>query len=517
MTHGILALWERTLRGEARTFPSHLLRAALLGLAYAALLIVIDSAGRRSAPGFTFFVVLASLNVAIPFLTGMQIFSSVITSEREEGTLPLLVLTGMSPLSILLGKSTTVLLQMLLLLIVQLPIALFSVTLGGVAVPQVLAAGVALVAYVVCLANVGLLNSVLLQRTGNAVGLTFFWGLCYLAFLPACAKLAQDLQLHGSPWIPASAQSPVVAGLRFLSEQSVVLRLGEICRSGFHGSPWCWQVLTNLAFGVVCFLLAWWRFPAATRDVGDDPLTKQGPSLFSRLAGTGEIWRNPLMWKGFHFEAAGWPGTVGKLLCYLLACGFSVWMMTEGFQRDVPLHQLLTVCAGTMLMLLGVELLIHAGQVIQVEYQARTWSLLLLLPRSAAGTVYAKLAGRLVSMIPVVVMCGLTLIASLRLSPYDWGYVRWDEVVGFWIVALSMYFCLVHYVAWLQACREQRQGMVRLCVSLVALVLIMLIWGRVRPGISGVGVGVLLTVTAWGLMGLMQWSIGRDITRGDAD
>ena len=51
--------------------------------------------------------------------------------EKEEQTLGLLRMTGLSPLSILLGKSTSRLCGALLLLAAQFPFTIFAVTLGG--------------------------------------------------------------------------------------------------------------------------------------------------------------------------------------------------------------------------------------------------------------------------------------------------------------------------------------------------------------------------------------------------
>ena len=71
-----------------------------------------------------------------------------------------------------LGKSTSRLLGAILLLLVQLPFTLLAITLGGVTLNQVIAAYFSLMAYMVLLANVGLLCSVIKRRGGSSSSVT---------------------------------------------------------------------------------------------------------------------------------------------------------------------------------------------------------------------------------------------------------------------------------------------------------------------------------------------------------
>ena len=69
----------------------------------------------------------------------------------------------------------------MLLLLVQFPFTLLAITLGGVTLNQVLAAYCSLTAYMVLLANVGLLCSVVFRRGGLASSVTGLLILLYLA------------------------------------------------------------------------------------------------------------------------------------------------------------------------------------------------------------------------------------------------------------------------------------------------------------------------------------------------
>ena len=72
------------------------------------------------------------MNFLIICFAAISYFSAAITEEKEEGTLGMLQLTKLSPFSILLGKSTSKMIGGLLVLLVQVPFAMFAITLGGV-------------------------------------------------------------------------------------------------------------------------------------------------------------------------------------------------------------------------------------------------------------------------------------------------------------------------------------------------------------------------------------------------
>ena len=80
-------------------------------------------------------------------------FATAITEEKEEGTLGLLKMAGISRVSILLGKSTSRLITAILLFLVQLPFTLLAITLGGVTLGQIFAAYWALLAYMLLVAH----------------------------------------------------------------------------------------------------------------------------------------------------------------------------------------------------------------------------------------------------------------------------------------------------------------------------------------------------------------------------
>ena len=193
MYYGLLALLTRSLRQDARQTRNHVFRLAFVAFIYLALLAATVTSGLFGAPGLRFFQTIAWLNMFFISCAGVGYFSSAITEEKEEETIGLLQMAGLNPLGILLGKSTSRLIQATMLLVVQFPFSLLAVTLGGVTPYQIVAAYVALLAYMILLANVALLWSTLCQRGGAAAGMTTLVFVIYFIMPWFAHGLSDDL------------------------------------------------------------------------------------------------------------------------------------------------------------------------------------------------------------------------------------------------------------------------------------------------------------------------------------
>src|SRR5262249_23479961 len=154
-----------------------------------------------------------------------------------------------------------------LLLLVQFPFTLLAITLGGVTLGQVLAAYFSLTAYMILLANVGLLCSVVFQRGGMASIVT---GLVLIVHILAGAGV-RAVTLGLVNWGLVAGRGNVEESLENLAASldaaSIAHRVAEIMTTGFAGHPLGFQVLTSLAGAGVCFFLAWAGFNHFTRAV----------------------------------------------------------------------------------------------------------------------------------------------------------------------------------------------------------------------------------------------------------
>lgn len=453
MFHGIATLMGRSLRLDARQLQTHLFRLAFVLIIYIMMMFAQLQAMMLGAPGLQFFMNMIFLNMAFITLGGISFFSSAITEEKEEDTIGLLMMAGINPLGILLGKSTARMFQALLLLTVQFPFTLLAITLGGVTFHQVLAAYIALLAFTVLMSNVGLLCSVISRRSGTAAGLTTLWLLIH-SITPHLMQ-APKAALLGTAWGPQSMIGKwLVYGMDVVIDSDVLTRLYLILQTGFDEAIITTQVITNVGGGMAFFLLSWmlfYRF-ALTADV--QGISRGMISQTSRRAtwaASGRAWTNPLIWKEYNFLTGGNVFLVAKLVgflaLYLLLYPFLAGIrMLDGNSQpwDVE-REVVPVHFTIVTIILVLELSIYTSRLFHDEIRLQTLSSLMMLPRSIAYVGYSKLAGMLLGAVPTLLF---VIADSFLVAP---TLNEWFEVVshpGFWFPVV-MFTVFLHLVTLL--------------------------------------------------------------------
>ncbi len=450
MFHGIATLMGRSLRLDARQLQTHLFRLAFVLIIYLMMMIAQIQAMMLGAPGLQFFMNMIFLNVAFIALGGISFFSSAITEEKEEDTIGLLMMAGINPLGILLGKSTARMFQAILLLTVQFPFTLLAITLGGVTFHQVLAAYVALLAFTVLMSNVGLLCSVISRRSGTAAGLTTLWLLAH-SLVPQFLHAPKSV-LMATAWGSSTELGKwTIAAMDLVIQSDVFLRLYLILQTGFDEAVVTTQVMTNVGGGLAFFLLSWALFYryALTADVqGVSRGMLAQTSRRATWAASGRAWGNPLVWKEYNFLTGGNVYLVMKLLGFLVLY-ILLYPIMAGFrilagdsqpwdvEREVvPAH--FAIAVGVLVL----ELSIYASRLFHDEIRLQTLSSLLMLPRSIAYVAYSKLAGMLLGAVPTLFFVA---VDSVLVTP---NATEWFKVVGhpgFWfpIVLFTVFLHLV--------------------------------------------------------------------------
>lgn len=472
---GVWALWARSLRIDARRAGAHLFRLFVLGAVYTVFLTILTDTRLIGAPGLRFFSGLAFANLMILSLGAAQIFGSVITEEKEDGTLPLLLLTGISPLVLLLGKSSSRMLQVCLLVLVQLPMAMFAVILGGVTTTQILAATVAILAYVVLLANVGLLASVLATRRGDASGAVFLFVILY-GLIPPIGGVLLDSRLLEEYLSPADVDR-VAMFFHWWFSQSVYYRLSSILATGFNESALSIQVALHLAGAAIGFALAWWVFPWATRNLSTEALPRRLVARTTQaeskrplrfLTSTGRAWSNPVVWQSFQFQSGGFVWITLRFIIYGCFGLFMLWgygAFHPILSSNINWHSFFGSWCAFCFFLLMAEAIVQVSRVFQVEYQAGTWSTLRTLPWSIPGLAWSKVAGVGLSLLPAVMFAAVLLILSIR-DPRDFDSALQEPVFWFF-VALMIW--LLNFVCWLSAYRNQAEMASRIIIIVFGL------------------------------------------------
>ena len=507
MYYGLLALLTRSLRQDARQTRNHVFRLAFVAFIYLALLGATVTSGMFGAPGLRFFTQMAWLNLFFISCAGIGFFSSAITEEKEEETIGLLQMAGLNPLGILLGKSTSRLIQASMLLVVQFPFALLAVTLGGVTPHQIYAAYVALLAYMILLANVALVFSTICQRGGTAAGMTTLMFALYFA-LPGLANLlSADLVSIGwgqSHWFAGT----VLESLEWLGQSSIWDRLQATTQTGFKDPVFSRQVISNSLGGLICFLTAWVTFNPFTRSLSSQGVTR-GIVLKStsrvRFLSPGRCWALPLVWKDFQFIGGGYSFAVVKLIGYsaLLALVVYVNAVDSVTASSVRWGDVGQMYCTWMLGAVVIEGCIFASRIFHDEVRLQTLSSLLMLPRAIPYLAYSKALGCLMGLLPSLLCLALGALLlpgiesqralEMLVEPYLWGIVLSVMIFLHLIALLSL------FVKW---------GALPLALMLMGPITMCCPVGQLLFVVGQQGLrenfGVLAaTATVWILMGLV--------------
>ncbi|MBA4031383.1 MAG: hypothetical protein C0478_10915 [Planctomyces sp.] len=438
MYHGIAALLGRSLRLDARQIAPNLFRLGFVVALYFALLIAQVEAGSFGAPGLRFFQNIAWLNFLVILFSGVTYFSTAITEEKEEATLGLLRMAGISPLGVLLGKSTSRLISALILLAIQIPFTLLAITLGGATLDQILAAYVALGAFIILLANAGLLSSVICARGGTAAALTCFWVGIYFTLPLLAMYVSSEIRSAGGP-TPGLA-TWTVATTDYLAQSSIATELSKIVTSGYGDfsdvipvdedglplSSWNWavwqarlnmlatpQVISNVLGGLFLFGISWLLFDRLTRY--ERPGLVAERNIFmplkigkSQRSPVGQAWANPFIWKDFYFIAGGprWL-ILRQVLVWIVAFLLHLWFALTNTPRGdlgiFELGQFFGIALGIFIFMIIVEAAIYSSRIFQTELQNQTLSALLMLPRSIGFICYSKGLGCALGLVPTLV------------------------------------------------------------------------------------------------------------------
>lgn len=482
-----LALLTRALRLEARSWKPYALRLGLL-----AVLTLVVMAQRSSAfagaPGLQLFSAAGFLNLVAVLMIGAPVFASVVTEEREEGTLGLLLMTGMRPVALLLGKSVSRLISVVLIILVQLPFTLLARLLGGISLTQILATYICLLGVAALLSQAGLLASVLFGRSRDAVGATVA---VTLGFLVAPFPLQGLLEVADEAGMIAADGAFGIVLARLLeiwAAANPFVQLASIISTGFAGPVVGVPLAVHLGLAVLGFAASWALFLPCARSGGlgammgralrggTERAARKGARRQSR-----RVWGPALAWKDFHFVTGGWRAGTLKLLAFavLAACLFA---MVDGQWGVIDCLVALLVASVAFA---AFDLAVQAGRFLAVESQAKTWLALGLLPLEPTQIISRKCLGVALGLWPYLLVA---LIAGVPVGASWIADAPSLEVAHLVRFGVPVALILVVFV-WLLL--RVRQGV--FVVAAVALV----VSGVALWMITGDAAGPLLFAFAW--------------------
>ncbi|MCP4174085.1 MAG: hypothetical protein GY758_25315 [Fuerstiella sp.] len=394
MISGTQTLFNWSLRADTKSIYPHIVRACFTGFMLLAVLAAWANSLSGVAPGLEFFEWICRLNVLLISVSGISYFVSAVTEEKDSGTLALLRLAGVTPLVIVLSKSTSRLISALMLLMIQLPFTFLAITLGGVTWQQIIGAYLALAAWMCMVANVALFCSVRCNTSGRAATLATSVLLLFFAAGPILTGVAG---LTGVSWI--SPQFLAVCENLHRHQQSILIttRLTEIFSATGAGDFLAIQFWRSVTVGAAMFLLSIVFFNRYSEPADDNT---HGTSAKVRRFTIGRCWKLPIVWKDFLFFTGGRTFMFTKFFGYtLLVAGISAFHQLDHRDTTEWLNNELTWNAFiAVTCLLCVEVLLYASGSLFQEVRQSTISSLTMLPCSTPHLLLQKLGA-----------CGLAL------------------------------------------------------------------------------------------------------------
>ena len=165
----------KELRGRMRRGRAYLiisiyliLMSALVGLIYIGLASTANTTGNSSsvqAVGKVVFGIVVGVEMMMVCFVAPALTAGSVSSERERQTYDLLRTTLLPARSLVLGKLTSALSFLLLLLVVGLPLQTLASLFGGVAIEEVLVAFLLLAVTALTFSAIGLLISSIMKST----------------------------------------------------------------------------------------------------------------------------------------------------------------------------------------------------------------------------------------------------------------------------------------------------------------------------------------------------------------
>ena len=396
------------------------------------------------APGLAVFQSVTMLNLLFIGLIGLSYFASAITEEKEDGTLGLLRMTNMSPLSILLGKSTSRLIAFLILLATQLPFVSLAVALGGVSLKQIFSCYAILGAFTFLLGNLTLLFSVIFRRTSMVVTVTVAVLLVLIFGVPILGAFFRELIGTDlgfgtlGKWIIAISPT---TGLAQVSE----LQFDE----GVFMQP-----LSNFVIGVVLFLISWAVFDVFNQ--GEGRGATPGASRKSTLKSTsppkvfGGGKPRPstsyaITWREFYFQYGGVTRLWMNLLFMLVAFGV-IAGITGVIGTSVTLEASSGLFITIGLFTATITWALQLGTVFKHERLLQTWSSLTLTPRSIQRIAYEKLIASAVATLPGLLVAGFGFL--LIIEHFELEFLQTEIFLAF-IYAIAWFLFISHMIVYL--------------------------------------------------------------------
>lgn len=433
------AFLTRSIRQESRLVSHHLMRGGLAVLIMALFMMQLATSSMFGAAGSRFASSIVNSFYWFMTIVGLLYYSVAITEEKEEETLPLLRMTGVSNFALLIGKSMPRLAVAALFVLVVSPFMVLSITMGGVVTEQLVSCLLGLICYSFLLSQLGLLASTVAADARRAFTLALIlWFTFELGHYLVWA-FAATMSNYGNQALAGFLEDVS----SWWSERSLLYNLGTYLMSDRGDPVWFPQMTWHLVGGGVCFLLSWMLFETFnSRAIGQGQAPDTSHRLLSiRRKGSrlsARAGSNALAWKSWHFLLGGWRWIVLRLIGLPVVVVSIVVAISLMIRENPPPEAI-----GVTLMITGVGVLIaelarSLGRVLNEEIFRQTMVSLKMIPVSTSWLVGSLVTGVLPVAFPAAACFFLGFLVFAAAEPRDAG-----DFIEFWMEPWAW-----HLISW---------------------------------------------------------------------
>lgn len=181
--------------------------------------------------GMTVFGILVIVQIILIALLTPGMTASIICGERERQTWPLLLVTRLSPFSIVSGKLLSAISYMVLLILISMPIYSTVFLFGAVAMRDLLLVVLISLVTTVTIASIGLLCSALFKRTITSIVISYLLTFFLFGGTLISALVIQDLTMQ--KWARLNQPPPTP----FIVNFNPLVALGSVLPTGAELIP----------------------------------------------------------------------------------------------------------------------------------------------------------------------------------------------------------------------------------------------------------------------------------------
>ena len=403
-----IRLFQRELAAEPRRRRFYLKRMIMPACACAILAwgLLTGLLTQSRSVGLAILAPMFSMTLLVLIPYALVAAGGLIQRERDERTLELLLISDITAWGCVEGKMLSAVFSAMMLLLSVAPICMLGVSLGGVAVSQVLSAFGVLVSTLFFCVCMGLMLGAIAATERVLNGLRLFFGLFYFAVIPVALGILSDIKE-----MPGIAQALVVISpFKAMADAMAGRNFALVAFSCvFHpliGLAMLWVAKVSLPLSLGRGEMPGLRFSVRER-------LKRVRGL-RRLYAPGPIRGNPVFWKDWHFFYGGARALLLRLLlpCAILVLVFGTAVPIAGWDAEETLV-IMMVLGVSFLLIFFAEAISNLSMCFNREKRNRAIEMLLATSLTTGEILRGKIASALLVAAPWAFFAVLCLLGAL--------------------------------------------------------------------------------------------------------